>query len=376
MRQFSVIFIAIIFLPSVITAMEKMAVEINEEELPYELSKQEQDIERHRIFDLVCDLCQGDTPPKLGIPLLNVKQLPSESLETVTKKLQHSIAHHNDKAFHWHERYHRAMLLTSGAKITENEQASLLHNAVELGDYMLVQFYLQHGIDANIKNRFNTNTPLFSVRSLPLVKLLVKYGADIHAKNKHNEVALHYATSLPKAHGDLLVYYIMHGVPIASVSDYNSTALHHIAYNLNTDEMDNNNTIQKACFLLHAGIPLNIKNNNKQTAEDYLRVLLNKNIENDKKGIPNEVAYFEIKEKAIRQILKLIKVERNQRAILLQPWHTFLIGWQDDVHAVHSCLPIEIIRHIFPLFKASILKDRIKNWITIYQLSLKQPKTT
>jgi ankyrin repeat protein len=339
-----------------IKAMEKI-----EEEEPYQLSEQEKKLESYRNPNLTCPYCPSDGPPKLGVPLVE-QTMQSDTLREITPEarnnmLQISVKTHDSKSSYWHERYHRALLIKYNAVLTEEMETFLLQNAVEHEDYMLVQFFLQHGINAN-------KTPLsLLTKSKALTSLLVVYGANIHAKNKDGMSAFHLAASFSQTKVDLIIYCITQGMDINSVKKYNDSALHYVAKNIRYTEIENYNTIQKADFILHAGISLNIKNKSQQTAEDCLNTLLEK-IDEEKLHNSLETEAYDIKKSAIKQILDLIGNERRERIVLFQPWKIFFIGWCRDNNAVHFLLPVELMCTIYELFKTSLLRNRINNWIS------------
>lgn len=98
------------------------------------------------------------------------------------------------------------LLVEKGADINAKDYKKItpLHNAVDQGSYDVIEFLLTKGAEVNIQSEFYDNpTPLHeAVRSIDsdyyykIVQLLLKYGADIHAKNKEGETPLEFVKRL------------------------------------------------------------------------------------------------------------------------------------------------------------------------------------
>ena len=61
--------------------------------------------------------------------------------------------------------------------------------AVSKGDMATTQFFLEHGAYVDARNKWG-DTPFFRARTWDLQKLLLKYGANEHAKNFANRTEL------------------------------------------------------------------------------------------------------------------------------------------------------------------------------------------
>lgn len=73
---------------------------------------------------------------------------------------------------------------------------SHLHNAVEKGDYELVQVLLDSGADPNARNNMGYTPLHFAVifRDIKIVELLVKNNSNVNARSNSGKTPLHLLT--------------------------------------------------------------------------------------------------------------------------------------------------------------------------------------
>lgn len=103
-----------------------------------------------------------------------------------------------------------------------------LHIAVENDDLEMVQLLLKTGADVNgtrdDPDDPRLDTPLFQVSSSEVAQCLIDHGADLHAKDRSQRTAIHWAAQF--AHPEILQLLLEHGVPVNSVDDGGDTPLH------------------------------------------------------------------------------------------------------------------------------------------------------
>jgi ankyrin repeat protein len=86
-------------------------------------------------------------------------------------------------------------LLKKGAKPDVREERGLetpLHVAAYYGDVVAMKLLIKHGADVNARDVFR-KTPLHFARSPDAAKLLIKHGADVNARDVYGRTPLDYA---------------------------------------------------------------------------------------------------------------------------------------------------------------------------------------
>jgi hypothetical protein len=336
--------------PSLIKAIEKIV-----KEEPYQLSEQEKELEKYRTDNLECLYCPIGGPPKVGVPFIGMEkqllatsygqkllQIPqAEKDQELTKLLEDHI-----DFFWWHIRTHVA--IAALAKANSNK---LLRTAILRSDYMLVALLLHHGANPNenqVDEIFYNEPPIFHAKNKQIAELLVNYGADVHKKIDGDSV-LYYMLQYAKDINLIRYLLIQKKVPIDSCNTHGNTLLHAIA--LHCKHIDN--TLQKTELLLYNGVPLDVKNNYQETAEDILNRKLSKKFF----LYTAEVNYWlSHQQPLIYEVLTMIQEQRERRAKLPQKWKTFGRCWayefKNEGTNLLSWLPAEIMMLIKEFVKA------------------------
>ena len=123
-------------------------------------------------------------------------------------------------------------LINNGANPNQRafDGMSPLHRAVILGNSEMVQLLLEHGkADADLptaREGQESLTPLQMVVAqngrVPIARLLVEYGADVHARRLNGRTLLHLVESV-----DMLDFLLNVGLKVDETRDNGCTALHH-----------------------------------------------------------------------------------------------------------------------------------------------------
>lgn len=91
---------------------------------------------------------------------------------------------------------------------------------------------LERGADPNIAITWKGHTKRMSLsyaRSVEMIELLVKHGADVHAKASDiEETFLHHVTKKEKYESKLLQVYLNHGIDVNAKDEYGCTPLEHL----------------------------------------------------------------------------------------------------------------------------------------------------
>ena len=74
---------------------------------------------------------------------------------------------------------------------TSDEKGSYLHDYCKKNNCVVAQYLLDKGSNANFKKGINLETPLHSVRSIDIARLLLKYNADPNIKNIKGNTCLY-----------------------------------------------------------------------------------------------------------------------------------------------------------------------------------------
>lgn len=101
---------------------------------------------------------------------------------------------------------------------------SILHNAVLLGQYKIVQQLLEQKVDPNILNFVNGKSPLFFAARTDIANLLLRFGAQVTLVDKSSNTMLHDEPSryLP----EMTEWFIAHGTDVNAVNKQGQTPLH------------------------------------------------------------------------------------------------------------------------------------------------------
>ena len=91
----------------------------------------------------------------------------------------------------------------------------------------VVEFLLKNGAPVNAKDIFG-ETPIYQMKSLPLVKVLLDFGADLRLKDKNGRPPLLALMKLKQP--KVLQLLLDRGAAVNCTDDYGSTPLHYAAY--------------------------------------------------------------------------------------------------------------------------------------------------
>ena len=109
------IFLAFMTSLSFLSTLQAMEKEQADEE-PYQLSKQEKQLESYRIQHYMCKHCPPGGPPKLGVPLIGTEKLMYNTVygqtvlylmtqEEKDQELQKQLTNFGSTPTWWHDRY-------------------------------------------------------------------------------------------------------------------------------------------------------------------------------------------------------------------------------------------------------------------------------
>jgi ankyrin repeat protein len=105
------------------------------------------------------------------------------------------------------------------SKLSQEEKNEKLFNAVEKDQLDIVKLIVKAGADINAKNYANDTVLIWASAhdKLEVVKYLIKMGADINIKNKFGNTSLKYAIRNNKI--EILTYLIENGADINTKND-------------------------------------------------------------------------------------------------------------------------------------------------------------
>ena len=89
------------------------------------------------------------------------------------------------------------LLIENGAdvKVKNRQGSTVLFNAASKNKIEIVKLLLEHGADARIKNKYD-ESPLVNVKTKEIAELLIEYGADVNAQ-KRIKVINHSSSTFP-----------------------------------------------------------------------------------------------------------------------------------------------------------------------------------
>ncbi len=182
-----------------------------------------------------------------------------------------------DAEYYRHHRCHWAAAVCAGAD--PNTQVNYFGkeralNATLHQDYELVKIFLEHDADPNLIS-WSNSCPLCYAKNKRLARLLVKHGANAkETKCSFNHTLIHHAMlhNLTGKADELVAYYLEQGIDPNKRDGFGYTTLHQLArWCAEYHFKSNPNMLRKtAQLLIDAGVSLNAKNNNGETAEDIL----------------------------------------------------------------------------------------------------------
>ena len=162
------------------------------------------------------------------------------------------------------------LLIDNGANINAKTTygETMLHEAARGDSPDMVKFLLEKGLDVNAKTDMGGETPLHNTAEggvlcdhkchTKKVQLLLRNGADVHAKNNYGETALHmYARSTRDSHTEIAQWLLEKGLSVNAQDNKGRTPLMNAALN------DNATMVQ---LLINQGADMNIKDNDGKTA--------------------------------------------------------------------------------------------------------------
>lgn len=110
--------------------------------------------------------------------------------------------------------------------VSVNEDVTSFERAIRNEDIETIKMLLAQGIDVNIRNPRNHDTPLHwaATRNERITELLLQKGADIHTKNRDGRTALHEASFAGNA--ETIQLLITHGAKVNIRDRSGNTPLH------------------------------------------------------------------------------------------------------------------------------------------------------
>jgi ankyrin repeat protein len=150
------------------------------------------------------------------------------------------------------------MKIYGNRNIKDENGNTLLHTACKLDGNLTFEYLLKSGIKPNAKNNIG-NTPLLILSNLysqyKKINMLLKYGADVNAKNKYNKYPLHYASE--NGESNVIEILLNNGANVNVKDNNGNTPLM-----LSILDM----SVQCTKLLLEAGADPNIQNSFEKTA--------------------------------------------------------------------------------------------------------------
>ncbi|MGE0010490.1 MAG: ankyrin repeat domain-containing protein [Candidatus Babeliales bacterium] len=140
----------------------------------------------------------------------------------------------------------------------KTNHGSALHMAARWGSQETIKLLLEYGANVHAQD-FMQRTALHWAAckgTIEIIKLLLAAGADIHAQDYEGKTALHMVTN--KNSLDLLLSY---GADIKAQDDYGNTPLHAIASGENAERTDAPNLVKVVATLLERGADPHAVNN-------------------------------------------------------------------------------------------------------------------
>lgn len=157
-------------------------------------------------------------------------------------------------------------------------ELSLLHWAAKRNHICLVKFFIESGINPNIKDKFN-NTPLHSAAyfdfNLDSAKLLIDCGCSIDIPNDFGNTPLHHASRATK----IIHLLCEKGHTIDPINEDGDTPLHEMVRACNVDGVK---------IILKYGALKNIKNHDGLTPLKYIKKIK----PGDDKATRKEIAFL------------------------------------------------------------------------------------
>ena len=141
-------------------------------------------------------------------------------------------------------------------KATDEEGRTLLHQAVDLGNFAVVKYLVSQGADVRARNaRGDTLLHLASQKkSVEVVKFLVSQGADIRARSVLGSLPIHDAAGNGSV--EVIEFLISQGTDIRAKDMLGETPIHKAAQRGNVENVK---------FLISQGVEMNAEINNGDT---------------------------------------------------------------------------------------------------------------
>ena len=153
----------------------------------------------------------------------NFNQEATENLKTIINisKDKESFLLSRDKIFAEVKK-----LINQGADINTQveDERTLLHCVVSIGDLEIVEYLLKNGASMNILDDFR-NTALFYAKEKNMAKLLLENGADINFQNYFGETPLMYRLCKNNINTELIEFLIDSGTDVNKKCDVMENAL-------------------------------------------------------------------------------------------------------------------------------------------------------
>ena len=217
-------------------------------------------------------------------------------------------------------------------KLTPGRHTAL-HEAAERGNYFIVNFLLQHGVDADITDELG-NTPLHSAtakHSYEVYQILLNFVDNINAINSEQQTILH---KVCQSFNLRAIRLLLHhpDIDVSKQNCYGQTALHLFIQNLTASDIseDTLSILEMLCSMCDAAGCLDTSDANGLTGFD---VLLEKCIEEGMKYFKNSASPFcghtiqfatrlySQKQTIVRTLLKEFGIRMSHCLAIIPPGH-------------------------------------------------------
>jgi ankyrin repeat protein len=216
------------------------------------------------------------------------------------------------------------LLIEHGADVNtpNKENSAPLHLASYVVSAESVQSFIQHEADVTGQDNADVVVGLWDARART-VEILIRHGADVHARDENNSTPLHLASSCGRANAMQLL--IQHGADVAALDNNDSTPSHLVSGSRGVPGLIR--LVESIQLLIHHGADVNARDKRKSTplhlvasprwkrGTDHVRLLLEHGADVDATDVngrtPDEIA-LSTSRRASAEIARLIQDYRNR----------------------------------------------------------------